>query len=71
MNHLISAKKLDLVLTKKNCCLEDFAVPVDHRIEIKENEKIDKYFGFARDLKKILTTVLLKSARILRRVLKS
>ena len=26
----------------------DFAVPVDHKVKIKENEKIDKYLDLAR-----------------------
>ena len=86
----------------------DFAVLLDHRIKIKENEKRDKYLYFARELKKakmkvamitivfsalgtihkgsvkgqeelkiggraetIQTIALLKSARILRRVLET
>ena len=28
---------------KKLCLIIDFAVPADHRIQIKENEKIEKY----------------------------
>ena len=92
---------------KRTCCLVDFAIPADHYVKIKENEKKDKYLDLARKLKKktvkyednsdtncrwcrmvpkvlerrlkdleikgkietILTTVLLKSARILRKVL--
>ena len=87
----------------------DFVVPADHRVKLKESEKKDKYFDFARELKKlwnmkvtfipividalgtvtegllkgledleirgrvetIQTTILLRSARILRRVLKT
>ena len=30
----------------------DFAVPVDHRVELKESEKKDKYMDLARELKK-------------------
>ena len=30
----------------------DFAVPVDHRVKIKENKKRDKYLNLARELKK-------------------
>ena len=30
----------------------DFAVPADHRIKLKENEKKDKYLDLARELKK-------------------
>ncbi len=76
----------------------DFAVPVDHRVKLKECEKRDKYLDLARELKKlwnmqvtiitiviggfglvdlevggrvetIQTTALLRTARILRRVL--
>ncbi len=87
----------------------DFAVPVDHRINLKEFEKKDKYLDLARELKKlwnmqvtiipivigafgtvtkgllrgpedseiggrvetIQTTALLRTARILRRVLET
>ena len=38
MDHSIPARKLDLVLNKKkkrNCHLEDFAIPADHREKIK------------------------------------
>ena len=31
----------------------DFAVPVDHRIKLKESEKKDRYLDLARKLKKI------------------
>ena len=31
----------------------DFAVPVDHRVKIKESEKRDKYLDLARQLKKL------------------
>ena len=27
----------------------DFAVPADHRVKMKENEKIDKYLDLARE----------------------
>ena len=30
--------------------LVDFAVPVDYKVKIKENEKISKYLDFAREL---------------------
>ena len=94
---------------KKICKVVDFAVPVDHRIKLKESEKRDKYLDLARELKKlwnmkvtiipivigafgmvtkgllkglgdlevggwvetIQTTALLKTARILRRVLET
>ena len=95
---------------KKNrtCKIVDFAVPADHRVKLKENEKKDKYHDHARELEKlwnlkvtfipivifalvvtkrllkelddleitgrmvtIQTTTLLRSARILRRVLET
>ena len=31
----------------------DIAVPVDHRIKLKESEKKDKYLDLARELKKL------------------
>ena len=31
----------------------DFAVPVDHRVKLKENEKKDKYLDLAREFKKL------------------
>ena len=31
----------------------DFAVPVDHRIKLKEYEKKDNYLNLARELKKL------------------
>ena len=31
----------------------DFAVPADHGIKLKENEKKDKYLDLARELKKL------------------
>ena len=31
----------------------DFAVPADHKIKLKENEKKDKYLDLARKLKKL------------------
>ena len=36
---------------KKKCKIVDFAVPVDHRIKLKESEKKDKYLDLARKLK--------------------
>ena len=35
------------------CKIVDFAVPVDHRIKLKECEKKDKYLDLARELKKL------------------
>ena len=37
---------------KKNICkIVDFAVPADHKINLKESEKKDKYLDLARELK--------------------
>ena len=55
-DHSIPAKRPDLVLInkkKRSCPLVDFAVPADHRVKLKENEKIDKYLDLARELKKL------------------
>ena len=38
---------------KRICKIVDFAVPVDHRIKLKECEKKDKYLDLARELKKL------------------
>ena len=35
------------------CKIVDFAVPVDHRKNLKECEKKDKYLDLARELKKL------------------
>ena len=55
MDHLISARRLDLIIInkkKRTCKIVNFAVPADHRIKLKECEKKDKYFDLARELKK-------------------
>ena len=113
-DHLIPARRPDhikkkKIKKKKICKIVDFAVPADHRINLKENEKKDKYLDLARELKKLLnmkvtivpivigalgtitkgllkgledlevggqvetiqTTALLRTARILRRVLET
>ena len=111
-DHLIPARRPDLIIINKRkriYKIVDFAVPVDHRINLKESEKKDKYFDLARELKKqwnmtvtiilivigafgtvtkrllngledievvrreetIQITTLLKTARILRRVLET
>ena len=110
MDHLISARRPDLIIINKKkriCKILDFVVPADHRIKLKECEKKEKYFNLARELKKnmkvtivpivigafgtvtkgllkgledsevdgqvetIQTVALLKTARILRRVLET
>ena len=56
-DHLISARRPDLIVIYKNkkrtCKIVDFAVPADHRIKLKECEKKDKYLDLARELKKL------------------
>ena len=110
-DHLIPARRPDLIIINKRkriCKIVDLAVP-DHRINLKESEKKDKYLDLARELKKlwnmkvtivpivigalgtvtkgllkgledlevsgqvetIKTTALLRTARILRRVLET
>ena len=55
-DHLIPARRADLIIInkkKKICKTFDFAVPVDHRINLKECAKKDKYHDIARELKKL------------------
>ena len=54
-DHLISARRRDLIIInrkKKICKIVDFVVPADHRINLKECEKRDKYLNLARELEK-------------------
>ena len=54
-DHLILAKRPNLVIVhkkKRTCQIVDFAVPADHRVKLKRNEKRDKYLNLARELKK-------------------
>ena len=55
-DHLILARSSDLIIINNKkmriCKIVDFAVPVDHRINLKECEK-DKYLDLARELKKL------------------
>ena len=53
-DHLISARRLDLIIINK---IVDFAVPADHRIKLKECEKKNKYFDLARELNKTIEHV--------------
>ena len=56
-DHLISAKRPDLMIINKKkkriCKIIDFAVLADHRINLKESEKKDKYLDLVRELKKL------------------
>ena len=59
-DHLIPARRADLVIINKKKKKDDFAVPADHRvkikkkikIKIKKKEKREKYLHLARELKK-------------------
>ena len=54
--HLIPARRLDFIIINKKmriCKIVDFAAPADHRINLKESEKKDKYLDLARELKKL------------------
>ena len=49
------ARRPDLVLInkkKRTCHLVDFAVPVDHRVKVKESKKINKYLDLVRKTEK-------------------
>ena len=111
-DHLIPARRPDLIIINKRkriCKIVDFDVTGEHRLNLKESEKKDKYLELARELKKLLnmkvtivsivigalgtiikrllkgledleiggrvetiqTTALLRTARILRRVLET
>ena len=53
-DHLILARRPDLMINNKKIYkIVDFAVPADHRINLKEYEKRDKYLDLARELKKL------------------
>ena len=57
MDTLISARRTDLIIINKKertCRIVDFAVPVDHRIKLKDCEKRDKCLDLAKELKKML-----------------
>ena len=56
MDHLISARRLDLIIInkkKRTCKIVEFADPADHRIKLKECGKKDMYLDLARELKKL------------------
>ena len=55
-DHLIPTRRPDQVITKnKKLPSYEFAVPVDHWLKDKENEKIDKYSDLAWQQKKLWT----------------
>ena len=56
MDHQIPARRPDLIIINKRkriCKIVDVAVPPDHRINLNESEKKDKYLDLARELKKL------------------
>ena len=56
MDHLISARRPDLIIVNKKkriCWIVDFAVLADHVVKLKESKKRDKYQDLARELKKL------------------
>ena len=42
-----------IIKKKRTCHLTGFTVPTDHRIKIKESEKINKYLDLGRELKRL------------------
>ena len=56
-NRLISARRPDLIIInkkkKRTCKFEDFDVPADHIIKLKESEKKDEYLNPAGEWKKL------------------
>ena len=53
-DHVIPARRPNLIIINKKkriFKIVDFAVPADHRINLKESEKKDKYLELARELK--------------------
>ena len=53
MGHLISVRQPDLVKkTQKTFQIVNFAVPVDHRVKLKEIKKKDTYQDLDSELKK-------------------
>ena len=58
-DHLIPARRPDLIIINNNkkkkriCKIVDFAVPADHRINLMEREKKDKYLDLAGELEKL------------------
>ena len=53
-DHLISTRRPDRIIInkkKRTCKIDDFAVPANHRVKLKECEKKDKYRDLAWELK--------------------
>ena len=52
-DHLIPTRPHNNNTKKRICKIVNFAVLADHRINLKESEKKDKYLNLARELKKL------------------
>ena len=55
-DHLIPARRPGLIIINQKmriCKIVDFAVSADHRINLKESEKKDKFLDLAREIKKL------------------
>ncbi len=55
-DHLISARRPNFIIINKKertCRIVNFAVPADHRVKLKESEKMDKYMDHVRELKNL------------------
>ena len=52
-DHLIPARRPDLIIINQKNKIVELAVPADHRIKLKECEKKDKYIDLERELKKL------------------
>ena len=58
-DYLIPARRSDLIIINKRkriCKIVDFAVPADHRINLKESHQKNKYLHLARELIKLWNT---------------
>ena len=55
MDQLIPTRRPTINKKKETriCKIVEFAVPADHRINLKESEKKDNYLDLARELKKL------------------
>ena len=61
-DHLILVKRLDeiwITQKKRICHLVEFAIPVDRRMEIKENKEIDIFFRSLKRAEKAVKRGLL------------
>ena len=53
---LISTRRPDILIInkkKRTCKIVDFAVPADHKVKFRENEKKDKYLDLVWERKKL------------------